>query len=81
KVRKAYPGIEINIHVETSNVLARELLAALHDFIIGRIPDDLNPRLFEVTEIGIELACLIVRTLLIAGTTRLMAGAVTAPMK
>ncbi|PDS61132.1 LysR family transcriptional regulator [Rhizobium anhuiense] len=61
KVRKAYPGIEINIQVETSNVLARELLAARHDFIIGRIPDDLNPRLFEVTEIGIERACLIVR--------------------
>ncbi|MBX4866533.1 LysR family transcriptional regulator [Rhizobium bangladeshense] len=61
KVRKAYPGIEINIQVETSNVLARELLAARHDFIIGRIPDDLNPRLFEVREIGIERACLIVR--------------------
>ncbi|MBB2673463.1 UNVERIFIED_ORG: DNA-binding transcriptional LysR family regulator [Rhizobium esperanzae] len=61
RVRKAYPGIEINIQVETSNVLARELLAARHDFIIGRIPDDLNPRLFEVTEIGIERACLIVR--------------------
>ncbi|MBY3021372.1 LysR family transcriptional regulator [Rhizobium leguminosarum] len=62
KVRKAYPGIEINIQVETSNVLARELLAARHDFIIGRIPDDLNPRLFEVTEIGIERARLIVRS-------------------
>ncbi|MGO6681364.1 LysR family transcriptional regulator [Rhizobium leguminosarum] len=62
KVRKAYPGIEINIQVETSNVLARELLAARHDFIIGRIPDDLNPRLFEVTEIGIERACLIARS-------------------
>ncbi|MBX5137994.1 LysR family transcriptional regulator [Rhizobium lentis] len=61
RVRKAYPGIEINIQVETSNVLARELLAARHDFIIGRIPDDLNPRLFEVKEIGIERACLIVR--------------------
>ncbi|ARM89518.1 LysR family transcriptional regulator protein GbpR [Rhizobium sp. CIAT894] len=61
RVRKAYPGIEINIQVETSNVLARELLAARHDFIIGRIPDDLNPRLFEVTEIGVERACLIVR--------------------
>jgi len=62
RVRKAYPGIEVNIQVETSNVLARELLAARHDFIIGRIPDDLNPRLFEVTEIGIERACLIVRS-------------------
>lgn len=62
KVRKAYPGIEVNIQVETSNVLARELLAARHDFIISRIPDDLNPRHFEVREIGIERACLIVRS-------------------
>jgi DNA-binding transcriptional LysR family regulator len=62
KVRKSFPGIEVNIQVETSNVLARELLAARHDFIISRIPDDLNPRLFEVREIGIEKACLIVRS-------------------
>jgi DNA-binding transcriptional LysR family regulator len=62
RVRAAFPGIEINIQVETSNVLARELLAARHDFIISRIPDDLNPRLFEVHEIGIERACLIVRS-------------------
>lgn len=61
RVRKAFPGIEVNIQVETSNVLARELLAARHDFIISRIPDDLNPRLFEVHEIGVEKACLIVR--------------------
>ncbi|MGO7565852.1 LysR substrate-binding domain-containing protein, partial [Rhizobium johnstonii] len=40
KVRKAYPGIEINIQVETSNVLALELLAARHDFIIGNAADD-----------------------------------------
>ncbi|BCH20680.1 LysR family transcriptional regulator [Mesorhizobium sp. L-8-10] len=60
-VRSLYPRIEINIQVETSNVLARELLASRHDFIIGRIPDDLNPRLFESRVIGIEKACLIVR--------------------
>ena len=42
-----YPRIEISMQVETSNVLARELLASRHDFIIARIPDDLNPRLFE----------------------------------
>ena len=62
RVTKAYPGIEINIQVETSNVLARELLAARHDFIIGRIPDELNPRLFSAHEIGIEKACLMVRS-------------------
>src|SRR5262249_7673846 len=31
------------------------------DFIIARIPDDLNPRLFESRVIGVEKACLIVR--------------------
>lgn len=61
RVTETYPGIEINIQVENSNVLARELLAAHHDFIISRIPDELNPRLFSIHQIGIERACLIVR--------------------
>lgn len=61
QVSAVYPGIEINVRIETSNMLARELLAARQDFIIARVPDDLNPRLFNVTEIGIETACLIVR--------------------
>ena len=48
EIRRIYPRIEITMQVETSNVLARELIATRHDFIIARIPDDLNPRLFEV---------------------------------
>lgn len=62
RVTRAYPGIEINIEVDNSNVLARELLAARHDFIISRIPDELNPRLFTASEIGVEKACLVVRS-------------------
>jgi DNA-binding transcriptional LysR family regulator len=61
RIRERFPKIEINIQVEASSVLARELLAARHDFIIGRIPDDLNPRLFKSKVIGTEKACLIVR--------------------
>lgn len=61
RIRRNFPRIEISVQVETSSVLARELLASRHDFIIGRIPDDLNPRLFESRVIGIEKACLIVR--------------------
>lgn len=61
EIRRLYPRIEITMQVETSNVLARELIASRHDFIIARIPDDLNPRLFEARVIGIEKACLIVR--------------------
>ncbi|WP_246752798.1 LysR family transcriptional regulator [Sinorhizobium sp. BG8] len=60
-VSAAYPGIEVNVRIETSNVLSRELLAARHDFIIARLPDDLDPRQFHAEEIGIERACLIVR--------------------
>ncbi|MDW6026485.1 LysR family transcriptional regulator [Mesorhizobium sp. BAC0120] len=60
-VRERHPRIEINIEVDNSNVLARELLASRHDFILARIPDDLNPRLFESRMVGIEKACLIVR--------------------
>jgi DNA-binding transcriptional LysR family regulator len=62
KVRSLYPAIQINCQVETSNVLARDLISARYDFVIGRIPDDLNPRLFETHPLGIEKACLIVRT-------------------
>ncbi|WP_245428567.1 LysR family transcriptional regulator [Kumtagia ephedrae] len=61
KMRADNPRLEVNIQVDTSPVLARELLASRHDFIIARIPDDLNPRQFESREIGIEKACLIVR--------------------
>jgi DNA-binding transcriptional LysR family regulator len=61
EIRRLYPRIEINMQVETSNVLARELLASRHDFIIARVPDDLNPRLFDSRVIGVEKACLIVR--------------------
>ncbi|MBB3979391.1 DNA-binding transcriptional LysR family regulator [Rhizobium azooxidifex] len=61
QVSAAYPGIEVNVRIETSNVLARELISSKHDFIIARVPDDLDPRLFHVQEIGVEKACLIVR--------------------
>lgn len=61
EIRRLYPRIEITMQVETSNVLARELIATRHDFIIARVPEDLNPRLFESRVIGVEKACLIVR--------------------
>lgn len=60
-VRARHPRLEISVQIESSSVLARELLASRHDFIIARIPDDLNPRLFVSRVIGIEKACLIVR--------------------
>ena len=61
QIREQFPRIKINVQVETSNILAKDLLGSRHDFIIARIPDDLNPRQFSSREIGIEKACLIVR--------------------
>jgi DNA-binding transcriptional LysR family regulator len=61
KVRSLYPSIHINCQIETSNVLVRDLISARYDFVIGRIPDELNPRLFNARPLGVEKACLIVR--------------------
>ena len=61
ELRELHPRLQINIQVEASPVLARELLASRLDFAIARIPDDLNPRLFDSRVIGIEKAKLVVR--------------------
>jgi DNA-binding transcriptional LysR family regulator len=61
KLRAIHPRIELTIKIDASNVLARDLLAGRLDFIIARVPDDLNPRLFNCYTIGVEEACLIVR--------------------
>lgn len=60
-VRGMYPAIQINCHVEASNMLARELLSARYDFVIGRLPDEFNPRDFEARPLGVEKSCLIAR--------------------
>jgi DNA-binding transcriptional LysR family regulator len=61
KLRAIYPKIELTIKIDASNVLARDLLAARLDFIIARVPDDLDPSRFDCYTIGVEEACLIVR--------------------
>lgn len=61
ELREIHPKLDISIQVEASNVLVRELLASRSDFVIARVPDDQNPRLFDTRVIGIEKACLIVR--------------------
>src|SRR5450755_2305128 len=62
KIRSIFPRIELNMKIDTSNALARELLASRLDFIIARVPDDLDPALFDWLTIGVEEACLIVRS-------------------
>ncbi len=61
RARALYPQMDINIQVDTSTVLARELLASRQDFIIARVPDDLDPRVFHTKMLSGERACLVVR--------------------
>ena len=61
EIREMAPQIEIEVAIESSITLARDLIAARHDFIIARVPDDLEARLFETLTIGLERASLIVR--------------------
>lgn len=61
RVRGSYPAIQINCQIDSSNVLARDLISARYDFYIGRIPDEFNPRQFQALALGAEKACLIAR--------------------
>ena len=61
RIRELFPDIAIDMQVDTSQVLARQLLASRHDFVIARIPDELDPRLFEARVIDTERVCLMVR--------------------
>ncbi len=61
RVRAAAPGVEVDIRIDNSDVLARDLLASRLDFIIAHMPDDLDPQAFESLTIGVEEACILVR--------------------
>jgi DNA-binding transcriptional LysR family regulator len=61
RIRAQYPRIELNIKIDTSIVLARDLLASRLDFAIARVPEDLDPGLFDCHSIGGEAGCLMVR--------------------
>src|SRR5260370_37022840 len=43
KIRSIFPRIELDIKIDTSNAPARELVASRLDFVIARVPDDLDP--------------------------------------
>ena len=61
RTRAVAPGVEVDIRIDASNALARELLASRLDFIIARVPDDLDPQAFESLPIGVEKALILVR--------------------
>lgn len=54
-------GLRVNVEVNTSPALARQLLAGELDFAIARITGDVDAEPFAYEEIGVEKCCLVVR--------------------
>ena len=54
--------LEAHVAVGPSHLLIKDLLAGDHDFVIGRVPEDMNPRQFNIREIRSERIRLMVRT-------------------
>ena len=61
RVRAVAPSVEVDIRLDTPSALARELLASRLDFIVARVPDDLDPQAFDSLTIGVEEARVVVR--------------------
>ncbi|WP_298500343.1 LysR family transcriptional regulator [uncultured Maritimibacter sp.] len=60
-LRVTYPEIELTVNVETSDKLAESLLSHDIDFYIGRLPDGVDARAFEMCLIGPEPVALMVK--------------------
>lgn len=61
KLREIAPEIELVVKIDSSNVLARDLLAGRLDFLLARVPDELDPDEFDSLAAGVEEARLIAR--------------------
>lgn len=61
EVRQRAPEIELSVKIDSSNVLARDLLAGRLDLMLARVPDDLDADEFDAYAVGVEEARLVVR--------------------
>ena len=61
KVRETAPEIELSVKIDSSNVLARDLLAGRLDLMLARVPDDLDAGEFDAYPAGVEEARLVAR--------------------
>ncbi len=59
-IRARAPGVELDVRLDNSTVLARELLASRLDLILARVPDEFDRRDFETEMIGVEEALAVV---------------------
>lgn len=60
-LRLSHPEIEVTVQVETSRVLIAALAAGRLDFVIGRVPAEMDPAAFDILPIGPERACVVAR--------------------
>ena len=61
RVREIAPEIELEVKIDSSNVLARDLLSGRLDFLLARVPDDVDPDDFDSLSVGVEAAQCVVR--------------------
>lgn len=61
-VRRRMPRVQISVVVDTSDILASQLLASRLDFVIARIPPGMDASPFDYREVSEEHACLMVRS-------------------
>ena len=59
--RLALPGVTVEVEVNTSDSLGEQLLAGRIDFALARLPGGRDPALFDLTLLGDEPVCLVVR--------------------
>lgn len=60
-LRATHPEIAVTVQVETSRTLMRSLESGALDFILGRVPDDVDPADVDFHPIGPEHACICAR--------------------
>ncbi|HWK44672.1 MAG TPA: LysR family transcriptional regulator [Stellaceae bacterium] len=61
RVHRLQPRLQINVQVDTSDVLAQRVLDGKLDFALARIPVDFDPAAFFYDEISDEKLCFICR--------------------
>jgi molybdate transport repressor ModE-like protein len=61
RVREIAPEIELAVKIDSSNVMARDLVGGELDFMLARVPDEFDADDFDAYAIGVEEARLVVR--------------------
>ncbi len=61
RLRDLAPEIELSVKIDSSNVMARDLLAGRLDLMLGRVPEDIDAEEFDAYAIGVEEAKLLAR--------------------